>query len=142
MEAGWEDGGSTVGLERRHCDMPGNHPGKKARFSWISSPAPARPLREQQHHREGSGAERAGVQGHDVTPEHSWNKLAMPACTGSSQAEHKPHISIVRARPELAEHLCPRYGAVRLQRTLELGAGSAPLARGDGTRVGKQEPCS
>lgn len=62
--------------ECRRCDMPGNHPGKKAHFSWISSPALAWLLREQQHHPEGHGGERAGVQGHplwgqrgtDVTP--------------------------------------------------------------------------
>ena len=62
--------------ECRRCDMPGNHPGKKAHFSWISSPAPAWPLREQQHHPEGHSRERArgagapapGPQGHGCDP--------------------------------------------------------------------------
>lgn len=52
------------------CDMPGNHPGKRAGFSWISSPAPA--LREQQLHPEGRGpgcsSTRTRVQGHGGDP--------------------------------------------------------------------------
>lgn len=38
-----------------------------------------------------------------VTPEHSPNELAMPACAGSGRAERKPHISITQARLRQAE---------------------------------------
>lgn len=75
------------------CNMPGNHAGKKARFSWISSPAPARPLREQQHHPEGRGREE---------PEHPLRRCqrcqeqpAVPPCAGTAGLGKNP-ISIMR----------------------------------------------